>query len=139
LIVILEPEITAFIDELIRLKTKHPNHTSKIDFLQLYLVDLRQLLLDPHEVSEDTVKRLSRDLDQFIEEMQKLRQISPQNANRIEFLVKHILELREYVRRPSFLIEVRTVIRIGGSRVGSRGHHKEIIRVPREKTAEERR
>ena len=46
--------------------------------------------MDPHSIEEETVQRLVRDLDPFLDEMNRLKAISPQNATRIEFLVKHI-------------------------------------------------
>lgn len=114
---------------MIRLKAKNPSQASKIEFLQLYLVDLRDTLLQPESVTEETVRRLNHDFDQFIDEMHRLKSTSPQLVSRIEFLIKNILELRTYFKRSSFLIEARTAVYRNGVNIG-KSNQKQIVRVP---------
>ena len=125
-------------DELTRLRAKRPAGCD-LDFLQNYMLNLKTTLCEPERVTEETIISLCHEHDQCISELNKIRSFAPHQVARIELLIKYIKELvKVYFKRSSFLVECRSSIYKNGTRLG-RSNEREIVRIPYEKSAEEKK
>jgi hypothetical protein len=101
---------------------KHVYELAEEDQLNM-LVDLD---VEVNQYQEMAVA-LDREMVGFLDEIKKVKTSQPHLSGRIDFIERYMSELKKYIKHPRILERVREV---------KMEPEKEIVRVPRQKTAE---